>query len=59
MVVCVSTETPEKGRIYHKAGCMYARRIKEDNKLKLSVDKVLFSTLNDASFFTLNGAVSA
>ena len=39
MVVCVSTETPEKGRIYHKAGCMYARRIKEDNKLKLSVDK--------------------
>ena len=39
MVVFVSTKKPEKSRIYHKAGCMYARRIKEDNKMKLSVDK--------------------
>lgn len=39
MVVCVSTGTPEKGRVYHKVGCIYARRIKGDNKLKLTADK--------------------
>ena len=29
------------------------------DKDNLLVDRLLFSTLNDASFFTLNGAISA
>ena len=43
----------------------YIERVRRDYYVAISLEtmlmygKVLFSTLNDASFFTLNGAVSA
>lgn len=39
MLVVGSSETPKRERVYHKMNCMYARRIKIDNRIKMSISQ--------------------
>lgn len=39
MMVFVSTKTPKKGRVYHKDGCIYAKRINPNNVQRLPKTK--------------------
>lgn len=36
MLVVASSKVSEKKRVYHKLGCVYAKRIKQDNRLEIS-----------------------
>lgn len=38
MLVAASSGVDKRQRIYHRCGCMYARRIKADNRLEMSID---------------------
>lgn len=39
MLVVVSRKIDKKQRIYHRSGCIYARRIKLDNRLEMSTEQ--------------------
>lgn len=39
MLVSVSRKTDKRHRIYHRLGCIYAKRIKPDNKIELSAEQ--------------------
>lgn len=41
MLVVASRKNDKKHRIYHRCGCMYARRIKEDNRKEMSHEVVM------------------
>ena len=61
MLVVASSEVNKKQRVYHRCGCMYARRIKPDNRLELSEEKALRKDrarcMNiEVNFFNDNGS---
>ena len=39
MLVVISSEAPKKRKIYHKMGCIYAERIKFQNRLEIKVEQ--------------------
>lgn len=39
VLVVASSELNKKQRIYHRCGCMYARRIKMDNRMEMSTEQ--------------------
>lgn len=39
MLVVASSECRKKNKIYHRCGCMYARRIKPDNRKEMRIEK--------------------
>lgn len=39
MLVAISRKTNKKHRIYHRLGCMYAKRMKPDNKTEMSAEQ--------------------
>ena len=39
MLVVISSEAPKTRKIYHKMGCIYAERIKFQNRLEIKVEQ--------------------
>ena len=50
MLVVASRKNDVNHRIYHRCGCIYARRIKPDNRKEMSVEKALRKHYQECKF---------